>query len=136
MGSHGEGACWEDPQLKQKLQLTDEQSQKIAKIAHDHQVQDIDLRGDVEKQEVLLRSLMEADSPEKEQVFAQIDKLSQARAKLEKSHVEMLLAIRHVLTAEQAKKLRDLQHTASPPGSGVGPPEGEPPPPPGGPPEN
>jgi hypothetical protein len=50
--------------------------------------------------------------------------------------VQMLLAVRRALTAEQLKRLRDLRRIpplqASP---GFGPPEGAPGPPPGGPPQ-
>jgi Spy/CpxP family protein refolding chaperone len=132
----GEG-WWKDPQIREKLQLSDEQRQKIEKIARDHQIQEIDLRADVEKQDAVLRTLMDSDSIDKAQVLAQVDKLSEARTRLEKSHVEMLLAIRKLLTAEQAKKLRDLvpPPQGGPQGRGFGPPEGAPGPPPGGPPE-
>ena len=51
---------------------------------------------------------MEGDQPDEAQVTAQIDKVAQARANLEKSNALMLLAIRRVLTIDQWKKLRDL----------------------------
>lgn len=133
MGLHGQGGWWKNPQLRQKLQLSDDQIQKIEKIARDQQIQAINLRADVEKQDAVLRNLMESDSIDKAQVFAQIDKLSEARALLEKSHVETLLAIRKVLTAEQAKKLRDLSPMGGPRRRRFGPPEGPQGPPPGGP---
>jgi Spy/CpxP family protein refolding chaperone len=62
----------------------------------------------VEKQGALLDALMESDAPDKAQVFAQMDKLSDARASFEKSHVETLFAIYDVLTPEQAKRLRNI----------------------------
>lgn len=133
MGPRAEGPWWKDPQLRQKLQLSNEQIQKIEKIARDRHLQEIDLRADVEKQDVLLRALMESDAPDKSQALAQVDRLSEARARLEKSHVETLLAIRQVLTAEQAKELRDLPPHVGGLGPGAEPPEGAPPPPPGGP---
>ena len=133
MGLGQEGAWWKDPQLRQKLQLSDDQVQKIEKIARDQHLLAIDLRAAVEKQETLLRALMDSDSVDKAQVFAQIDKLSEARVQLEKSFVEMLLTIRNALTPEQARKLRDLPHMGGPRGRGFGPPEGPQGPPPGGP---
>lgn len=122
---------WKDPELVQKLHLSDDQIQKLDKIAQDHQIQEIDLHADLDKQNAVLRSQMEADPPDEAQVLAQIDKVTRARAKLEKSQVEMLLATRRVLTTEQAQKLRDLRGHAGPPAPGFGPPEGGP----GGPPE-
>src|SRR5208337_1966603 len=47
------------------------------------------------------------------QVIAQIDKVAQARANLEKSNAQMLLAIRRVLTVDQWKILRDLPGIAT-----------------------
>ena len=134
---------WKDPVLVQKLHVNDDQIRKLDKIAQDHQIQEIDLRADVEKQHAVLRFQMEADPPDEAQLLAQIDKVTQARAKLEKSQVEMLLATRRVLTAEQAQKLRDLRPRLAPPAPGFGPPGGGPEVPPeevpgapsGGPPE-
>ena len=133
MGPPAGGPWWKDPQLRQKLQLSNEQVRKIEKIARDEHLQEIDLRADVEKQDVLLRTLMESEAPDKSQVLAQVDRLSEARARLEKSHVETFLAIHQVLTSEQARKLRDLPPRAGGPEPGAEPPEGAPPPPPGGP---
>jgi len=134
---------WKDPVLVQKLHVNDDQIRKLDKITQDHQIHEIDLRADLEKQYAILCFQMEADPPDEAQVLAQVDKVTQARARLEKSQVERLLAIRRVLTAEQARMLRDLQSKPVPPGPGFGPPEGGPgaPPdggagaPPGGPPE-
>ena len=130
MGPHGQRPWWNDPSVRQMLQLNDEQGGKIESISRDYELREIDLRADLEKQSILLRQQMEADSPDESQVIAQVDKLSRARAQLEKSQVEMVLAMRRVLTAEQAKKLRQLSPEAVMPGPGFGPPGGAPPPPP------
>jgi len=117
---------WKDPVLVQKLHVSDDQIRKLDKIAQDHQIQEIDLRSDLEKQYAVLRFQMEADPPDEAQLLAQIDRVTQARAKLEKAQVEMLLATRRVLTPEQGQKLRDLRPLHAPPGQGFGPPEGGP----------
>ncbi|MGO8791904.1 MAG: Spy/CpxP family protein refolding chaperone [Terriglobia bacterium] len=122
----GEGKWWENPELVQKLHVSDEQIQKIKKITQAQQISQVDLRADLEKQETTLRFQMEADPPDEAQIFAQIDKVTQARARLEKSHVETLLAVRHVLTSDQAKMVRELGRHAGPPGPGFGPPDGGP----------
>jgi len=132
-GPDGQRPWWHDPGVRQKLQLSDEQRGKIESISRDHEIREIDLRADLEKQGLLLRRQMEADSPDESQVIAQVEKLSQARAQLEKSQMETVLAMRRVLTAEQAKKLRELSPGAAMPGPGFGPPGGGPPPPPEGP---
>ena len=96
-----------------KIGVSDEQVQRIEKIFQDHRLQLIDLHAALEKQEAILEPLVEADQPEEAQVIAQIDKVAQARANLEKSNAQMLLAIRRVLTVDQWKKLRDLPGVAT-----------------------
>ena len=91
----------------QKIGVSDEQVQKIEKIFQAHRLDLIDLHAALEKQEAILDPLIEADQPDESQVIAQIDKVAQARANLEKSNAQMLLAIRRVLTLDQWKKLRD-----------------------------
>jgi Spy/CpxP family protein refolding chaperone len=91
-----------------RIGVSDDQVAKIEKIFQDHRLQLIDLHADLEKQEAMLEPLVEADQPQESQVVAQIDKVAQARANLEKSDAVMLLAIRRVLTVDQWKKLRDM----------------------------
>ncbi len=135
MRPHARREWWKDPEAAQKLQLSDEQVGRIEKIARDHQLEAIDLRATLEKQEVTLRSLMGNDPPDESQVLAQIDKVAQARADLEKSRVRMTLAVQRVLTPEQSKKLRGMRHAPPPqggpewrhPDGPMGPPPGNPP---------
>ena len=91
-----------------RLGVSDEQVQKIESIFQDHRLRLIDLDADLQKQEAILEPMIEADQPDEAQVIAQIDKVAQARANLEKSNAQMLLAIRRVLTVDQWQKLRDL----------------------------
>ena len=66
----------------------------------------IDLRAALEKQEVTMQPLVDAERPDEAKVTAQIDKVAQARADLEKSNAKMLLAIRRILTVDQWKQLQ------------------------------
>jgi Spy/CpxP family protein refolding chaperone len=102
------GKWWKDSVLMKKIGVSDEQVQRIEKIFQDHRLELIDLHAALDKQEAILEPLVEADQPEEAQVIAQIDKVAQARANLEKSNAQMLLAIRRVLTVDQWKKLRDM----------------------------
>jgi Spy/CpxP family protein refolding chaperone len=127
------GKWWKNSQLVQKLGLSDAQVQQIEKIFQDHRLQLIDLRASLEKQEALLQPLVEADRPDDTQVSAQIDKVAQARASLEKSNALMLLAIRRVLTQDQWKTLQAqrpgemMRGRGRGPGAGAGPGGGPPP---------
>jgi Spy/CpxP family protein refolding chaperone len=114
-----------------KIGVSDEQVQKIEKIFQAHRLELIDLHAALEKQEAILEPFIEADRPDEAQVIAQIDKVAQARANLEKSNAQMLLAIRRVLTVDQWKKLRDLPGiTTTRTGRRFGPPAALPPGPP------
>ena len=126
MGRGPMGKWWTNSALVQKLGLNDTQVQKIEKIFQDHRTQLIDLRANVEKAEAVLEPLVEAEHPNEAQVTAQIDKIAQARANLEKSNAQMLLAIRQVLTVDQWKQLQNQHGMGRMPGRrGFGPPAGE-----------
>jgi Spy/CpxP family protein refolding chaperone len=134
----GPGKWWKDSALMQKIGVNEDQVRTIEKIFQDHRLQLIDLHAALERQEAILEPMIEADQPEEAQVVAQIDKVAQARANLEKSDAVMLLAIRRVLTLDQWKKLRDVPGVAtfhlgperriSPPGPSAPPPPVMPPP--------
>ena len=101
------GKWWKNSELVKKLGLSDSQVQQIENIFQDHRLQLIDLRAALEKQEVTLQPLVDAERPDEAKVTAQIDQVAQARANLEKSNARMLLAIRRVLTVDQWKKLQE-----------------------------
>lgn len=100
------GGKWWKSDVAQRIGLTDQQGQQIEKIFQDHRLQLVDLHANLEKQELQLEPLIQADNPNEQQVLAQIDKVAQARAALEKSNASMHLGIRRVLTAEQWQKLQ------------------------------
>jgi hypothetical protein len=66
----------------------------------------VDLRGSLEKAELELEPLMKEDQPNESAILAQIDKVAQARAELEKANARFLLAIRSKLTPEQWKQMQ------------------------------
>lgn len=100
------GKWWKNSTLVKNLGLNDSQVQQIEKTFQDHRVQLIDLRAALEKQEVALQPLIDTERPDESKVTAQIDRVAQARANLEKSNAQMLLAIRRVLTVDQWKQLQ------------------------------
>jgi periplasmic protein CpxP/Spy len=107
MGSHGDhGRWWNNPDLVAKLKLTDAQRKAMDDTMQQHRETLIDLRATVEKAEVALQPLMSEDQPNESQILAQIDKVAQARAELEKANARFLLAIRSKLSQEQWKQLR------------------------------
>ena len=104
------GAWWKNSEVVKELQLSDAQVKQIGQTFLDYRLKLIDLRADLERQETKLQPLLEADQPNEQQVGSQVDAVVAARGKLEKTNTMMMLAIRHVLSVEQWKKLQTIQH--------------------------
>ena len=103
-GNHGR--WWNNPKVVERLKLTDEQRKEFDGILLDHRAKLIDLRASLEKAELTLEPLMSNDPPNEAKILAQIDKVAQARAELEKANAGFLLAIRAKLTPEQWKQVQ------------------------------
>jgi Spy/CpxP family protein refolding chaperone len=114
------GTWWRNPEMVQKLGINSDQQKKIEDVFQQHRLKLVDLDAAVKKEEIMLEPLMSADSPDETQTLAQIDKVAQARAELEKAHARFLFSIRRVLTPDQWKKLQDVAHQdgGPPPGRG------------------
>ena len=100
------GRWWNDPVLVEKLKLSEEQRKGFDGILLEHRTKLIDLRGAVEKAELEMEPLIDADQPNEAKILGQIDKIAQLRAELEKANARFLLAIRAKLTPEQWKLLQ------------------------------
>lgn len=103
------GMWWKNPDIVQKLSLTSDQQKRMDDIFQQSRLQLIDLKANVEKQEVLLEPMLSANPPDTNKVLAQIDRVASARAELEKANARMLLGIRGVLSADQWTKLQAEQ---------------------------
>jgi Spy/CpxP family protein refolding chaperone len=100
------GIWWHNPDLIQKLNLTPDQQKRMDDILQQSRLQLVDLRANVEKQELLMEPMLAANPPDTNKILAQIDHTAQARAELEKANAKMLLGIRNVLTPDQWTKLQ------------------------------
>lgn len=134
-----QGRWWNDPAMVEKLKLTDDQRKAMDAILLTHREQLVDMRASVEKAELEMEPLMQDDVPNEARVLAQIDKIAQARAELEKANARFLLAIRAKLSPDQWKQLQTARAERmqrrgwgrdGQPGGGAKP---QGPPPPGGP---
>ena len=102
------GRWWDNPDMVQKLGLSTDQQKKMDDIFQQSRLKLIDQHAAVEKEEAILEPLISADQPNEGQVLAQIDKVAQARAELEKANARMLLGLRRVLTPQQWATLRTV----------------------------
>ncbi len=106
MGPHGR--WWDNPETAQKLGLSADQQKKMDDIFLQSRLKLIDEHASVEKEEAILEPLLSADQPDESRILAQIDKVAQSRAELEKANARMLLGLRGVLTTAQWKTLQTL----------------------------
>jgi Spy/CpxP family protein refolding chaperone len=101
-----QGRWWNNPEMVQKLSLNSDQQKKMDDIFQQNRLRLIDLNANAQREEITMEPLMAADTPDEPKILAQIDKIAQARAELEKANARFLLGIRRVLTQEQWQKLR------------------------------
>lgn len=105
----GNRAWWNNQAAIDRLKLTDDQRKAMDSILLQHREKLIDLRATLQKAELAMQPLMAADTPNDAAITAQIDKVVQARAELERANARFLLAIRDKLTADQWKEIQSLQ---------------------------
>lgn len=100
------GRWWTRPEMAQKLGLTVDQTKKMDDTFQQYRLKLIDLNASVQREETIMEPLVAAEQPDEAKIVAQIDKVAQARAELEKANARMLLGIRRLLTPEQWNKLK------------------------------
>ena len=100
------GRWWNNPEFVQKLGLTSDQQKKMEAVFQQNRPSLMDLSAGVRKEETAMEPLLAADQPDESKILAQIDRVAQARAELEKANARMLLGLRRVLTPEQWKTLQ------------------------------
>jgi Spy/CpxP family protein refolding chaperone len=105
-GPRLDGKWWMDPIWVQRLTLTPDQQRHMEEVFQQSRLRLIDLRAALEKQEALLDPLIGADHPQEAHVLAQIDRVAEARAELEKANARMLWGFRLVLSPEQWRMLQ------------------------------
>ncbi len=103
------GQWWNNPKVIEKLKLTDDQRKAMDVIFQQHREKLVDLRGNVEKAEIEMDPLVKADQPNESAVLAQIDKVAQARAELEKANARFLFELRAKLTPDQWKQVQEFR---------------------------
>jgi len=103
------GEWWKNSDVAQKLKLTDQQVQQLNKKFLDHRLKLIDYQADTEKQDLKLKTLLDADSPDEGQVGSQVDQVLAARGKLEREFTMMTLDLRKVLSVDQWKQLQAMR---------------------------
>ena len=135
------GQWWKNSDIAKKLQLNENQVTQLDQVYYEHRLKLIDYGAEMEKEDLKMQNLLDADVPNEGQINTQV--LS-ARGKLEREYTMMNLDLRKVLSVDQWRQLRSIRGTTGLGGNimyfhkkigapgGPGLPPLPPPPPPGG----
>jgi Spy/CpxP family protein refolding chaperone len=102
------GTFWRNPDWVRVLDITADQQKKMDDIFQQYRLRLIDLTASLQKEELILEPFLGSTRPGPEaepKILAQIDRIADARAELEKATSRMLMSILQVLNAEQWTKL-------------------------------
>lgn len=105
------GMWWKNPEVATRIGLSADQQKQIGDLFLQSRLQLIHIHASLQEQQLMLEPLLNANPVDQPKAMAQIDKIADTRAELEKSNAKMLLSIRGVLTADQWTKLRDHDHS-------------------------
>ena len=111
MGIVPPGTWWKNPEVVTALSLTADQQKKLDDTFLQSRIGLIHLHASLEEEQLKLEPLLNANPPDQAKSLAQISKIADLRADLEKSNAKMLLSLRGVLTADQWTKLQAEQRS-------------------------
>jgi Spy/CpxP family protein refolding chaperone len=137
MGIVPHGMWWKNPDTVKELNITADQQKQLDKILLDNRVQLIQMHANLEEEQVKLEPILNANPFDQSRALAQISRIADLRAELEKADARMLLSLRGVLSSDQWTKLQAERQARHDRNEGQrpnwrrgpqGPPEGPPPP--------
>lgn len=99
------GRWWDESKTIKHLSLRSDQQRRMDDIFEANKPKLLGLYGNLQREETNLASLPPGDLQDETKVFAAIDRVSEARAELEKANVHLLLQIRQQLDPVQIDEL-------------------------------
>ena len=108
-GGMHHGKFWRRDKVRHRLKLTDDEIEKLEDVLAKNRQPLEDLEADVRKKRAALDALLADDRAAEATILAQVDRIEEARAKLGKARVAMLLEMRRLLTPEQRRQLVHLR---------------------------
>jgi Spy/CpxP family protein refolding chaperone len=108
-GSMKDGKWWYRPGVKDALQLTPDQINRINTIWVEHQKVIIDIRSDVRKTYLDLEDMMSRPVIDQQKAYTLAGRLSQLQAQETEKRIKMAIDIRRELSVEQYEKLKGLR---------------------------
>lgn len=101
------GTWWRNPEVVSRIGLSPDQVKRIDGIFLESRIQLIHMHASLEEEQLRLEPLLATNPVNEQAALAQISKIADTRANLEKADAKMLLSIRGVLTADQWTKLQE-----------------------------
>lgn len=112
-------------QLAEKVGLTSEQERSIQDLVYKSNLAKVDIKARRERAELMLRQLVSQSNLDEKAIRTALDELNAAEADMRRNRIELVLAIRKLINAEQWATLQDLWMSKE-----DGPPDAPRPPPP------
>lgn len=108
------GTWWKNPNTVALLALTPDQQKRMDDIFRQSRIQLIDVKASLEKEQLNLEPVLNTNPLDSDKALAEISKIADLRADLEKANARMLLRLRSVLSADQWTKLQSDRHGHGP----------------------
>ena len=103
------GKWWYRPGVKEKLQLTTDQINKINKIWVEHKKRIIDIKSDIGKTYLDLENMMSQSMADRQEAYKLAERLAQLHSQQTENRIKMAIDIRQELSIEQFEKLKGLR---------------------------
>jgi hypothetical protein len=107
------GKWWQRPAVKEKLELTPDQTSKINTIWTEYKKRIIDLKGNLEKAYLDLENLMDQPELSKENAYTLAHRIAELQANQAEVRIKMAIDIRGELSVEQFERLKTLRREFS-----------------------
>jgi Spy/CpxP family protein refolding chaperone len=116
---HEMGAWWKNSKLAEKLNLTDSQIKQLEDTFYQHRLKLVDIGANMEKADMKLQQMLDADTVDESAVNAQVDQVLAARGQMEREFTTMNLNFRRILSPDQWKQLRAMHGDGGPGGNRI-----------------
>jgi Spy/CpxP family protein refolding chaperone len=98
-----------NPGMRQRLGITDEQAAKIRQQTSEFRKAQIRSRADLQVKRLELSELLAASTPDRAAIDRKLEEISAAQLAERKSEVNYRLTMRNALTSEQRQKLEQMR---------------------------
>lgn len=98
---------WENSRITKNIGLSDEQTEKIEKIFNEAALKRIDMKAQLQKENLKLREMLDEKVLDMQKIEKQIDTVLNVLTQLKKGEMMTKVKVMSILTPEQREKLRE-----------------------------